>query len=462
MAVKYDITAFNEAVANMSMEKSPFFYEYVFYMHLIAQCKIVFDDKMKAAAGVSFKKDHYVLALNPLDMKGKDKNGNEVVIQGFNMGMPLEQRIGILKHEMLHIALGHIGRFKLHVDPDALKDGHFDKDAWKQFMKFNIAADCALDQEIKREHLPSYAIYPDNFPNPKADKHWKESTEFYYELLDDKTMEEIMKNMQQPGQGGSGEGQGEEDGEGGNGTGQGNSFGVDDHSTWLDSEGDNVFQDEITKRMVERAGSETTKSKGSLPSSYSQMIDNLTVRREVNWKQMLRRIVGNKKANQRKTLLRKDRRLPHANWIKGRVKDRIFELGVVSDVSGSVSDSSLYELWGEIISICDTFKVPVQMVQVDTQPTEPMELTRQCKKLERKACGGTYLSPALDKFKEKGIKYDALVVTTDGYLFGDDIEPFQALKVPVIWLIEEGGNVMNEMNTGQMRAIRLTSKGDNK
>jgi predicted metal-dependent peptidase len=456
MVAKADLTPFNEAVANMSMEKSPFFHEYVFYMHLIAQCKITYDLTLRAPAAVSFHKDHYTLYLNPLNHKGIDKEGKEVTLLGFNMEMPLEHRIGILKHEMLHIALGHVGRFKLHVDPEGAEEGHIDEKSMRAFLKFNFGADCALNQSINRDHLPKGAIYPDNFPNPKAIKHPKESAEFYYDLLHDDDMKNAMKSFNpagsmMPEKDKNGEGSGEDEGEG-------VAVGAGDHSTWLRSEGDNTFQAEITKRMVERAATETTKAKGKLPSSYSDMIDNLTIRREVNWKQMLRRIVGNKKANQRKTLLRKDRRLPHANWIKGRVKDRIFELGVIADVSGSVSDEALYSLWGEIISICDTFKVPVKMVQVDTSPSEPEQLTRSTKKLERKHREGTYLSPAIEMFKEKGVKFDALVVTTDGYLFDADIDLFLELKKPVIWLIEEDGQIMSEMNQGQMRAVKLSKE----
>lgn len=446
MSTKQDITAFESAIANMSMEKSPFFQDYVFYMHLVSQCHININKELQAAAGVSFKRDHYILHLNPNNITSKDKYGKETTILGFNMEMPIEQRIGVLKHEMLHIALNHVGRFKLHVDPEELKEGHYDQKAMKQFMKFNIAADCALDQEINRKHLPSYAIYPDNFPNKKADKHWKESTEFYYELLDDESIEKIMGNSNVSGVAvpGSGEASGKA------------TVGVDDHSTWLESEGDSFLQSEITKRMVERAGAETMKTRGNLPSNYSQIIENLTIRREVCWKQILRRIVGNKKANQRKTLMRKDRRMPNANWIKGKIKARTFTLGVISDVSASVSDEALYELWGEIISICDTFKTSVKMVQVDSQPSEPEELTKASRKIERKHCGGTFLSPAIKMFKDKGITADAYVVTTDGFLHESDLDPFVALKKPVIWLIEEKGKVMDLMNTGQMRAIKLS------
>ena len=57
--------------------------------------------------------------------------------------------------------------------------------------------------------------------------------------------------------------------------------------------------------------------------------------------------------------------------------------------------------------------------------------------------------------KEHKIKYDALVITTDGYLFGNDIGPFKELNIPVIWLIEKKGQIMGKMNSGKMQAIKL-------
>ena len=411
--------AFDEAIANMSMQTSPYFKDYVFYLHLLAQCKVVFTESLKAAAGVGFKNDSYVLYINTAEVIGTSDSGEDIL--GFTDRMPLEHRIGILKHEMLHVALGHLLR---------VKDGD------KNFMKYNIASDCALDQEIPKEHLPSYAIYPDNnFPTKEKEVLWGQTAEYYYELIDDDSL--------QPPEGGEVS------------SGSGNYI-IDDHSSWQEVEGDPTLQQEMTKNMVEKAATETQKAKGNLPSQYAEMIDNLTMRREVDWKQILRRIVGNKKANQRKTLLRRDRRLPFANWIKGKTKDRIFELAVISDVSGSVSDKALIETWGEVIHICDLFNTPVTLVQVDTEPSKPEALTKQTKAIERKASGGTYLSPAIAKLHETNNKFDALVVTTDGYLFDQDIEPFYKLNKPVIWLIESTGQIMPEMNQGKMRAIKLT------
>lgn len=424
--------AFNEAIANMTLTASPFFREYVFYMHLISNCRVIFNTSLPAAAGVCFKHDHYQLHLNPTEVIGEavDDKNNKTEILGFCEKMPLQERLGILKHEMLHIANGHIIRKE-------------DRD----HQIFNYATDCAINQEIDRSHLPSYAIYPDNLPS-KQKVPLRSSAEIYYDLID---RDQVEKSQDGNGQGG---GQGNANGK------HGESRPLDDHDIWLESEGDATLQKELTKNMVEKAADNAQKQRGNLPQAYAQMVENLTINREVNWKQVLRKLVGNKKANQRKTLMRRDRRLPHANWIKGKTKDRIFELGVISDVSGSVSDSALKSLWGEIIHICELFNTPVKIVQVDTEAFKPEVLTAKTRLIERKAMGGTFLSPGIEAFKENSCHYDALVVTTDGYLGHDDVDIFQDLKKPVIWLIEEDGHILDNMNEGRMRAIKLT--GDKK
>lgn len=421
--------AFDEAIAAMAVVTSEYHKDYVFYLHVLAQCRVTFDEHMQAAAGVAFHQDHYTLYINPKEViyDGPDTEGKHVTVLGFSSRMPLAQRVGILKHEMLHIILNHIER---------KEDREHDK--------FNVAADCALDQEIPKKHLPDYAIYPDNnFPSKKQPPFGLIAEE-YYDLIED---DQMPKD--------DGEGDGDPNG---NGNGKGNprpGKGAANHDKWQESEGDAELKKELTKRMAEKAGEETQKSAGRLPANYAQIIENLTKTREVCWKQVLRRIVGNKKVNTRRTLMRRDRRLPFANWIKGKTKDRIFDLGVVSDVSGSVSNKALYKLWGEIINICDTYNTPVTVVQVDTEPMKPEVLTKNTKAIDRKACGGTILAPALGMFKESKVHYDALVVTTDGYLFKADIETFAALKVPVIWLIEPNGQIMPEMERDGMRAIKL-------
>tara|TARA_R110000782_G_scaffold115396_1_gene205453 strand:- start:86 stop:1348 length:1263 start_codon:yes stop_codon:yes gene_type:complete len=416
MSVQSDRAGFEEAIANMSIGSTQFYQDYVFYVHLIAQCRLIFDNTMQHLAAVNFVDNTYNLYICPAMFNAE----------------PLEQRIGTLKHEMLHIALGHLFRYNK-------QDTNFNN--------FNLAADCALNQEINRDHIPT-GYYPDNFPNKKANNHWGQTTEFYYNLLETNKEDESTNknsNNSQSKAGSSGNQQK-------NPT-EGKLIG--DHAKWKETKGDEYVQQEITKNMLEKAADNTVKSRGNLPSNYVNMLENITRRREVDWKKVIRNVVGNKKANIRKTLMRKNRRMPNANWVKGRTKDRIFELAVISDVSGSVSDTALTALWGEIINICHMFNTPVKVVQVDTKPKAPEELTKNTKAINRKARGGTYLSPAINTLKEHKVPYNALVITTDGELCTSDVEPFSKLKVPVIWLIEHTGTVMPSMNQGTMRAIKL-------
>jgi predicted metal-dependent peptidase len=383
--------AFDETMANM-VAVGQYSKSYVFYGHMVAQCSIVLK-RMKAPAGVSFIHDHYQLSINP------------ELFDAYS----LEERLFIIQHEMHHILNGHLKR---------LED--------RKFVRFNYATDCAINQLGNSKHMPQGCIIPANLPS-KHPVPASLSAEQYYELIDE---DDLPPEDPSYGAGGG-------------------------HDEWLNSQGDEELQDDITKSMIENAINSTSKSHGDIPHNISQYLDLFTRKRELDWKKVLRGITGNKKVNSRKTIMRRDRRNPNFEHIKGKTKDRMFDLLVISDVSGSVSDTALYSLWGEIRHICDVTKTPVTIVQVDTHPYEPEQLKKTTKCITRKAAGGTNLSPAIQKARDKGIKFNAVVVTTDGYLSSTDVAHFEAIGLPVIWLIEKNGCMMEEMSHGRMSAFQL-------
>lgn len=412
--MSYSYKAFDETIAAMSLQNSPYFEEYVFYYHLLSKCKVVFDKNLKAVAGVSFKNNFYVLYINPTEVIIETKNSK---ILGFTTKMPIEQRLGIIKHEMLHILLGHLIRVEK-----------------RNFNLFNVAADCALNQQIKRNHLPDYAIYPDNLPTKEKPKE-SQTAEYYYEFLEDKNKEEnnSFENLID------------------------NIPNLDDHSLWETIDTDEELQKELTKQLIEKVAEDTLKSKGKLPENFEASLLNLTTKKEINWKQLLKQIITNKKVNTKKTLMKKNRRLPNYSWLKGNTKERVFQLAVISDVSASVDDKNLSKLLSEVLNICSIYSTPVHLVQVDTNPYDPQVLTKNTTIFPRKGNGGTFLSPAIEKLKEHNIDFDALIVTTDGYLFEDDIIPFDELKKPLIWLIARNGKIMEQMQKNKMKAIQLNN-----
>ena len=423
-----DRSGFDEAVANL-FSNPKYAPNYLFYGHMVGQCRVVFDTTMKAPAGVNFMHDHFNLYINPNDIwveadpaklasakhkpqtRQTPEGKTEICIPGFN-SRPLEQRLGILKHEMLHILYNHMRR-------------KGDRD----HQGFNIASDCAINQLIERNHLPAEGIFIDQFPSETGKVPANLTAEQYYELID---------KDYDPDQPGSGSGQC-----------------IDDHSKWGESQGDGDLSEDIAKGMADRAVSQTQKSRGNVPAELSEWLSLLSRKREITWQQLLRHITGNKRVGIRKTILRPDRRLPNSEWIKGRTKDRRYDVAVISDTSGSVSDDALLALWGEVKNICELTQSNIHLVQVDTVAAKPEILTKNTKVIKRKACGGTYLTPGIEALKKAKIPFDCLVVTTDGFLDTSDIHNFSKLNKKVVWLVEAEGNIMPEMQQNGMVAFKL-------
>ena len=417
---------FKDAVANMTSQNSKYSQDYLFYLHVLSQCKVIFDTSLPSIAGMNFMYDHFCLYINPYDIEleqnkagkyPKDKQGKELKsTPGFN-SLTLEQRLGVLKHELLHILHNHIGRRQ-------------DRD----HRAFNIASDCAINQQITATHLPEGCITIDNLPVAPTKKAEPNMTaEQYYDILnfsDDPN---------------------DESGQGSSGTPP-----PGDHSKWGESKGDSELAKDIAKSMVDQAITQTQKSRGNIPSGIDQILELLSNNREVDWRNVLKRIAGSKPSNVRRSYMRSDRRQPHMAHINGRVKDRICEIAIIGDESGSVSDTELSAALTECRNICKTLDTPIWYCPVDSQAHLPHRLTATARSFKRSACGGTVLAPALDMLKEKHINFNALVVITDGCICDTDIDKFASSKRPVIWLITSQGEIPAHISSyPTMKAFKL-------
>jgi len=423
---------------------------YLFYAHMIGQCSIKIDKEIPAPAGVSFITDHYNLYINPEEF---DK-------------FKLTERLAILKHEMLHILLGHVKRSENRVH-----------------LPWNLSTDTALNQLIDSTHIPECAILPSNLGkmiNCTSTIPQNESAEFYYELIkdntaNDKDCEHCTGTGDEPDPEDSNEannssgvpskkpcsvcsgtGTDSNPGSKGNSTKETKSSELmDSHGTWENSTGDSDLQKAVTKRMTEKAQTETIKSKGTIPSEYSEWLELHSTKSEMDWKKILRGIVGNKKIGKRSSIHRRDRRFPKREDLRGKIKTRTFNLLVISDVSGSMSNTAVLKTLQEVQHICDVTKTPVNLIQIDAQAYKPELLTKKTKIFDRKGSGGTELFGAVEMAKTHNLDYQAIVVLTDGYIFETDMEKFQSLKKKLIWLIEPNGKIMPEMNANRMKAFQL-------
>lgn len=379
----------------------------MWYGHLVTQCEIKRDLSMPSPAGVRFKFNKYELFINPL-------------LFGL---YTLDEQIAILKHEMLHIINLHIVRQK-------------DRD----HKKWNYGTDISINQLIP--NIPVDGLQPEKFEFEK-----NLNAEQYYEMIPTQYEGSGDGNAEEDGQGDASE---EQDGQG-NGGGDGvvddeqklkdmihsalsqvQDGQIGDHSKWQESEGDENAAKEITRQMTETA---TNKSRGMTPSEAIEAVAMLKMKEQINWKKELRRIVGNRKAFTKLTIKKYDRRFPGRKDLRGKTKNHVADILVVLDVSGSMSDEELMYGLNETRAIAEKAGAVVKVMQVDTEPKLVEDFDPKAKSFNRRGFGGTYLYPAIEYAMEKKVRFDAVVMVTDGYIESTWDGPIP--KVPFIWLVTQ-------------------------
>ncbi len=397
---------FEEAIVNMT-SNTRYINEYLFYHRILCNCTVVLDSTLKAPAGVSAHYNKLTLYINP---------------EMFNT-LTLENRIVILKHEALHIIHNHF----LRATPEH-KSNH---EVW------NIATDCAINQQCNEERFSG--MTPVNYKTLKEDM--KLDVNIPADLDSESYFELIKKDLID---------QGRTQSEGLEGL-----EGYDDHESWQKSEGDPELLKDIVKNIIEKSIESTLKAKGNVPGFVTELLALYSKKREVHWTKVLRNIVGNKKTSTRLTIQKRNRRFPDRVDLKGNTKDRKFNVLAVIDVSGSVCNDELQGVLGEITHICKLTSSDLDLIQIDTEARNPERITGYKKVFNRKGNGGTELKSAINKAREFKLKFNCVVVCTDGGIIESDIEAYKNLNIKIIWLITKNGTISDSMNYDRMQAFKL-------
>lgn len=367
---------------------------YLFYVHILMQCRVKFDDSLKFIAAVSFSDFKYNLHINP-------KMFSELSIQ---------HRMGVLKHEVLHI-------INLHLT-DRRKD--YDNHYW------NLATDCAINQLIIADHLPDNCITPYNlFKENSIKVSLNMTAEYYYNLIKDNE-ENLNENFSKS-----------------SGT-------IFDNLEDCQCDVSNDIVKEITSEVIKTA-IEETKQYGVMPSEISKILE-LKYQKEINWRKELQKIVGTLKSDKKKTIMKPNRRNPKRMDLYGSKKEVKNEILVITDESGSVSDKVESKALSEIVSLCQMFKIEVDLIRVDTEASDIIKLNKNSIKYNRVKSGGTFLSVAIEKITKK---YDIIIILTDGELQNRDIKNFELLNTSIIWLIINKSDITNIPETKKMKKIQI-------
>ena len=354
-------------------------------------------------AGVSKNGINYQLAIN----------------EEFWTSLSEKHQMGLLKHELLHIAFGHLVSF-----------GSF-----RNKKLANVAMDMEINQYIDPDYLPDGGIDINNYEDLDLDI--KAGCRYYYDKLqqlkDEKDkngtcgneeMDKLLDNVD-------------------NGD-------VPDHSTWEEfddlSEAEKKLIEKQIQKVLADAKEQTIKKRGNVPGEIEGVIIiEEIVKPKFDWRSYVRRFSGTSTKVFTKKIRRKENRRYDENpGLKIKMKQHML---LAIDTSGSVSDTELTEFMNEIHHIYKA-GVDITIVQCDTS-INSIEEYKGKNELNVKGRGGTEFDPVLDYYNANQKKYTSLVYFTDGECY-TSVKP----KGRILWVLSERSS-MNESLPGHVIKLEL-------
>ena len=229
----------------------------------------------------------------------------------------------------------------------------------------------------------------------------------------------------------------EQEGNGGQGQGQGGGEPFDTHE-WEEAQGlSDEEQKELAKDIddVIRQGALVA---GKVGSGGNRTLEEF-LEPQVDWREVLRDFITDTCAGgDFSTYNKPNRRYLHLDIIMpSGVSEKVEELVLAVDTSGSIGQRELTTFLSEVRSICDTVKPSrVRILYWDTQVCrdeayEMDELDRLVQSTKPKGGGGTEVECVPRYMAEYGIKPQATIVFTDGYLGGS----WGSWTCPTLWVV---------------------------
>lgn len=250
---------------------------------------------------------------------------------------------------------------------------------------------------------------------------------------------EVFKLLNEDDEGGGGNGKGE-DGEDGEGGGQSNS--MDEHD-WDGAQ--ELSEDE--KKQLERELDEAIRQgalvAGKTGSGGSRDIEEL-LKAKIDWREQLRDFVSEACAGKDFSTWRKPNRrfIGEGIYMPSSMSESMGELVIACDTSGSIGQRELTQFLSECKVIFDSVNpARVRILYWDTavcgdEKYEQHELENIIKSTKPKGGGGTDVNCVSKYIAEKGIKAEAIIVFTDGYLGAS----WGTWSLPLLWCFIDNKN----------------------
>ena len=401
------------------------------------------DSLSKTSKDLMLKEPYYGFFLlmlhkswsDQLPTAGVCKNGINfqlMINEKFWTDLSEDHKLGLLKHELLHIAFQHLTTFTMFSDKKMA----------------NIAMDMEINQYIDGHWLPEGGIDINDYADLNLDR--RAGSKYYYDKLKqaektkkitgscgDDNMDKLLDGMEQ------GQGQitiGPASGRDGD-----KDVDIPDHK-WEEFEDMPDAEKKLIEKQLQRvlteAKEQTIKKRGYVPGEISGLIKlDEIIPPKFNWKNYIKRFTGiSTKIFTRKLRRKENKRYSDNPGLKIKMRQNML-VGI--DTSGSVCNDELKEFMNEIHHLYKA-GVDITIVQCDTQIQSIKKYDGKFE-LEVSGRGGTYFEPVLEHF-ESNRQFTSLIYFTDGEAW-TDMKP----RKPVLWVLSERSDFNDDLPGKQIR-----------
>jgi len=228
--------------------------------------------------------------------------------------------------------------------------------------------------------------------------------------------------------------------DGDQGEGEGNGAGLDEHD-WEGAQEMSADEQRELAQEIDQAIRQGALTAGKVGSGGNRAIDQL-LQPEVNWREVLREFITETcRGNDDSTWRQPSRRHLAMGMLRpSGITERVGELVIAIDTSGSIGQHELTKCLSEIKGVCDTVRPEsVRILYWDTKVCADEvygDVAGACGSLEQltqttkpAGGGGTRVQCVPDHIQANNINAQAVIVLTDGYLGGD----WGAWTMPLLW-----------------------------
>lgn len=333
-----------------------------------------------------------------------------------------ELKMGLVKHEILHVVFKHIFRGK----------------DYSNRAVFNIACDLVVNQYIRRDWLPANRIHLGLFPEIGLEPE-RDADDYYRRLMRLREQFEGLEGREDEDEAVASPTQGSEAWENLKRIlGEDNEWQAK-HGLWMDLEQLPTSLREILEDQINAAIEQSlekvrrdAKEWGKLPGGLRKQLEGFEKRRNptVNWRRLLRIFTERSRSTLiRNTLKRPSKRYGTTPGIRIRRRQKLL---VAVDTSGSISQAELDAFFGELHHIWKQ-GAEVMVVECDLQVTATYPYRGQAP-TQVHGRGGTSFDPPIALANET-YHPDALIYFTDGIAPAVKTQP----RMPILWMLSAQG-----------------------